>query len=521
MNKNGISSRIAGFINRIDVRFLIFITIFLNTVSLKLDENEEQYFAFAKAFMNPRWVPGAVSLKDVPGARIILDLIIGFALRFMSFEQVAVLGRTLIAVLIAFPLARIFKKLRFTNLDGIFLLQIICVLTHQSFFAKEWIFGAFETKGIAYLFIFFSLYCLLDNRYFKSVLFAGIAVYFHFLVGGWFAFILFVYLLASRTPLKTLLGYCITFAVLTAPFGIYLATTYLANNPSIIEGVQISRIYVFIRNPHHLDMIRQLKDWGSSAQVGVTMSLLCSLFCLRLYHASRDTAIRKLTLLNLVLFGQQFLSLLIATFDKSGGFLKFYPFRTSSLSFFLMLVLVMVLIKHSNIHQYPTPVERLPGKTPSRKGQTALITFMLIFVAAALCFKSYRNFNESYQLISPSPKAAAKFSLYDWIKQNTPNNAVFLDLNQQIREDLDFIRKTERDSFSVFKFIPTSNRLIYDWYQRAQEKEKVVNDIGYFSKLRQKYRIDYIVSKKGLPDKTFQLVYHNDYYFLYATQGVL
>jgi hypothetical protein len=510
MNRQNISTYITDSINRINTHLLVFIILFLNTFSLVLNENEENYFALAKSFVNPSWIPGSISLKDTPGTRIILDSIIGLALRFVSFEQVALLGRALIAVLFAFPLARIFRKLRFSNLEGIFMLQIICVLTHQSFFAKEWIFGAFETKVVAYLFIFYSLYYLLDNRYFKSVLFSGIAVYFHFLVGGWYAFILFVYLLISRVPLKALLLYCLAFAALTAPFVIYLATTYLANNPNIIEGVQISRIYVFIRNPHHLDMIKQLKDWGSSAQIGLVLSILSCLFCLRLYTGSRDALIRKLTLFSIILFCQQFVSLLIALIDKSGAFLKFYPYRTSSLSFVLMLLLLMMLIKRSNIHQFPTPLR------PAGYQKTALVTFMIIFVAAGLCFKIYKNINESSEMISPSPKASARFSLYSWIKQNTPSDAVFLDLNEQVRDNLDFIRRTERDSFSVFKFIPTSNRLIYDWYQRVQEKKKVEADVRYVSKLRQKYRIDYLVSKKPLTDKGFQLVYHNDNYFLYS-----
>jgi hypothetical protein len=516
MDNKKVSSYIVDTFNRIDTRLLIFIFIFLNTFSLVLDENEENYFALARAFMDHDWIPGAVSLKDVAGARIIFESIIGLVLRFATFEQVAVFGRGLVAILFAFPLAKIFKKLRFTNLEAIFLLQIICVVTHQSFFAKEWIFGAFETKAISYLFIFFSLSYLIYNRYFLSVLFSAFAVYFHFLVGGWYALILFFYLLISRTPLKTILGYCLTFAAVTAPFGIYLATTYLADNPDVIDGVQVSRIYVYMRNPHHLDMIRQLHNWGSSAQVGVTLSFLFGILCFRLYSSSRDSIIRKLTLLNLILFSQQFLSLLIALFDKSGAYLKFYPYRTSSLSFVLMLLLLILLFKGSNFWQTRHFSQQSPAKMPSAGPKPAIIFFMTICIIAGLGIKLNKNFNESYKVISPSPKASARIDLYAWIKQNTPRDAVFLDLNEKVRENLDFIRKTERDSFSVYKFVPTSNRLIYDWYQRMLEKERVVKDLAYLPKLKQKYCIDYLVTKTPLQDKSFQLVYHNDYYYLYS-----
>ena len=195
--------RLAHRINRVDKRLLIFALLFLNTLSLVLGENEEEYFAFAKAFMDPAWIPGAKSVIDIPGTRILFDTVIGFALRYATFEQVALVGRCLIALLFALPLARIFTKLRFTNLDSIFLLQLICVLSHQSFFGKEWIFRSFETKTISYVFVFYSLYYLLDTRYLRSVLFAGFAVYFHILVGGWYALLLFVFLLVSGTDRKS------------------------------------------------------------------------------------------------------------------------------------------------------------------------------------------------------------------------------------------------------------------------------------------------------------------------------
>jgi hypothetical protein len=107
-------------------------------------------------------------------------------------------------------------------------------------------------------------------------------------------------------------------------------------------------------------------------------------------------------------------------------------------------------------------------------------------------------------------------SLYGWIKTHTPPDAVFLNLNQRLRDDLDFTRRTDRDRFSVFKFVPTSNKLIYDWYRRVQEKDRVRSDISVIGELTKKYRIDFVVSRTPLDDLHLKLVYSNDYYFLYA-----
>jgi hypothetical protein len=508
--------RIVKLINQLNTKQLIFALLLLNILSLALGENEEEYFAFAKAFMNPAWIPGATSVVDIPGTRLIFDSLVGFALRYATFEQVALAGRCLIALLFAFPLARIFTKLRFTNLESLFLLQLICVLSHQSFFGKEWIFHSFETKTISYVFVFYSLYYLLDTRYLQSILFGGLAVYFHILVGGWYALLLFVFLLVSRIPLKNILRYALVFSALTAPFGFYLADTYLVDNPGIIDGIRISQIYVYLRNPHHLDIISQIGHWGSSAQIGVILSLVAGWMCVRLYYSYCDEVIRKLALLNIVIFGQQLVSLLIALKDTSGAFLKFYPYRTSSLSLFLVSLLLMVLAKRSFLWS-ATRTEGLSLAEEEAGGHAmAVAAVMIICIAAGLSINLYKNVRDSFELLWPAPEESARLSLYGYIKKTTPPDAVFLNLNQREREDLDFVRRTERDRFSVFKFVPTSNKMIYDWYRRVQEKDRVKQDITYIGKLAKKYRIDYVVTKTPLNNPCLRLVYSNDYYCLYS-----
>jgi hypothetical protein len=510
--------RVVNRVNRADKRLLIFALLFLNTLSLTLGENEEEYFAFARAFMDQTWIPGAKSVIDIPGTRIFFDTIVGFVLRYATFEQVALAGRCLIALLFAFPLAKIFTKLRLTNLESIFLLQLLCVPSHQSFFGKEWIFRSFETKTISYVFVFYSLYYLLDTRYLRSVLFAGFAVYFHILVGGWYALLLFVFLLVWGTPLKRILRYALLFSALTMPFGVYLADTYLVDNPGIIDGVRISQVYVYLRNPHHLDIISQIGHWGSSTQIGVILSLLAGWLCIRLYLSNRDEVIRKLALLNIVIFGQQLLSLLIALKDTSGAFLKFYPYRTSSLSLFLVALLLMALAKRS----FLMPPPRTEGVSPPEEATgghaTAVAAVMIICITAGLSVNLYKNARDSQELLWPAPEEAARMLLYGWIKNHTPPDSVFLNLNQRERDDLDFVRRTERDRFSVFKFVPTSNRMIYDWYRRVQEKDRVKGDIGHIDELTKKYRIDFVVSKTPLDNTRLALVYSNDYYFLYSVQ---
>jgi hypothetical protein len=58
--------------------------------------------------------------------------------------------------------------------------------------------------------------------------------------------------------------------------------------------------------------------------------------------------------------------------------------------------------------------------------------------------------------------------------------------------------------------------MIYDWYRRVQEKDRVKADIAYIDELSKKYRIDFVVTKTRLDNPCLRLVYSNDYYFLYS-----
>jgi len=319
-----------------------------------------------------------------------------------------------------------------------------------------------------------------------SVLFSVLAVYFHVLVGGWYSLILFIYLLLSKIPSKTFFLYLLIYIGLTAPIITYLAATYLIDNPVVIDGINMNWVYVFFRNPHHLDLITQIGEFGSSAQTGVILSLLCCALCLHILYRCDKTLYKNAARMSVIIFSQQFAGLSIALFDHTGAFLKFYPYRTSSLSFFLMFIILGIFMREKlfchdnvrnghaceNIHLLDLP--------------NILAGFMILFTLCGLSFNLYKNMRDSSEVFFPSPRTDARTSLYDWARECTPPDAVFLDLNMNARDDLDFIRRTERESFSVFKFIPTSNKLIYDWYTRVIEKKRAQTDVSYLHEIRKK-----------------------------------
>lgn len=506
--------KVVDLINRIDLRVLMFAVIFLATFSIKLSDNEEEYFVFAKAFADPHWIAGALSIKDVPGTRIIFDTVVGWALGFASFEQVAAGGRTLCAILFAFPLSLFFKKLRLSHMEAVFLLTAF-VVSHQSFFGNEWIFRSFETKVVSYVFVFYSIYYLIEQRIRLCVIFAAAAIYFHVLVGGWYVLALFACLFFRRTPLKEVLTSALMLAVLLTPLAFYLAGAYLVHNPNVIDGVTVSWVYAYVRNPHHLDVLGRLVQGKTSVQIEVALSAVMGWLCIKTCLNGKDPAIRALCLLSLALFAQQFLSLLVAFFDTQGVFLKFYPYRTSALSLFLSLTLLLLLFKQSGwlpSQESTSPVADSNG----RAGWLAVVTVMLAFMVLGLGSRLYINAVDSYRVAYPSAKQLAMNSTSDWIRRNTDSAAVVLDLEDRSPGHLDFIRQTQRDSFSVYKFVPTTNLLIYEWYLRVLARDRVVKDISVLPAIKGKYRIDYILSERPLPGDTLRPVYQNEFFHLYA-----
>ncbi len=506
-----VGRKIAAAMERADLRLLIFLLLLLNTFSLVLEGNEEEYFAFAKAFMNHNWIPGAASLRDVPGGRIIFDTVVGWFLGFAGFGQVAVMGRALCALLLAFPLAAIFKKVGISNLATLCVLQFLALLSHQSFFGFEWIFGSFEAKVLCYVCVFYSFYFFLEKKYWPSILIAGLSVYFHVLVGGWYGIVLFTCLLLSGVPIRRLFVLGCVFTAVMLPMIAYLYFNYLADNPNIINGVQVSWVYVFFRNAHHLDMMGQIGRFGSTAQSGILLSLLSFIFCFWLRRKSDDGIMRDLTLFSMVLFAQQFVSLVIGAFDHSGEFLKFYPYRTSSLSLFLMLVIVVRLLDRTGVEADSTPESTRSVPSASNRRQALATNLMIGFVAVGLCFKVGDNIKESLGILNPSPADSARTELYEWIAANTDPAAVFLNLDKG-KGQIDFMRRTGRESFSVHKFVPTTNPLIYDWYIRVQEAKRVKDDPAYVRDLRKRYLIDYLITRKPVEETMSGTVYENELY---------
>ncbi len=497
--------------NRQNTFLIIFILSLANFMSFTPCGGEEQYLAFAKQYMNPEWMPHSFTLNHPAGGNWAFQVIFGFLLRYFTFEQVAIWGRLLNFFLYAIPLALIFRKLKFTNIEVIFLLQLL-FFPHQSIWAGEWVYKNVEEKTLAYIFVFWAIYFLLKDKPIHSSVFLAIATYFHFLVGGWIFLFVFVYFAIRNRSLRSIILNGGIYAILVLPLFIYLARTYFTYNPKIINGVNTDSIYAFFRLKNHIGMFGDLHYFVSNNLGSVLIVLAMFAICVFWFRKIKLGALQQLNMLNIIVFSQQFIFIGIGLFDKNGTFMKMYPFRTNTMSTFLFILEIGLVFRyysnHKHFYQLTDEIRFLKKKTFRQKKLYYLnglhsilfVLFLPVFVIE-LC-QTINERNLTYGNIDPQ-----MYSLMEYSKLNTPKESVFLFLDGD--NPISFIRFAERERFVVEKYTPTMSRTIYEWHSRIICKQKLQKDISLIDSVKSIYRIDYLVSDSSLtypslkPEKSF------------------
>jgi hypothetical protein len=76
------------------------------------------------------------------------------------------------------------------------------------------------------------------------------------------------------------------------------------------------------------------------------------------------------------------------------------------------------------------------------------------------------------------------------------------------------IRRTRRDNFVHFKFVPGGTLKLYEWYKRLQVVEKVEESPSYIQEVRKDYKVDYVLTPQGF-EMPLEVVFENEGYRLY------
>jgi hypothetical protein len=501
-----LSEKIVKWFNRQNLVLLLFIIGTANYIGWELYGGEEQYLGFAKQFMDHEWMPHSFTLNHPAGGNLVFQVVTGFFLRYFSFEQVAFWGRLINFFLLAIPLALIFRYLRFTNIETVIIFQLF-YLPHQSIWAGEWVYKHIEEKSIAYIFIFFALYYLFKNKPLKSTLFTAAATFFHFLVGGWFFIISLIFYAVNKKSFKELLIYSGLYILILLPFIIYLGKVYLVNNESVISGIHTGWIYAYYRLPNHIGIFRDLAYFKNQHLEGVLTAFALFLLCIFYFRKFKRHDIQVLNTLNIIIFIQQFIFIIVAWFDKNGILLKTYPFRTSALTAFFMWLEIGLIFKYygswSIFNALSARLRIFKNKKFLERKllyASRMNLFLLVIFFAYFLFECSETISTGNREDPPPDEAMQK--VINFAKTETVSKSVFLIFDDKWHPS--FIRRSNREKFVVYKFVPTESKIIYEWYDRLMWKEKLQTDISLIDSVRKQYRIDYLVSKENYAISSLQ-----------------
>ncbi|WP_298345951.1 DUF6798 domain-containing protein [uncultured Algibacter sp.] len=455
-------------------------------------DNEENYLQLAKAFYDPEWIKNSFVFSESSGARLLYQYIVGFFLSYFSFETVTIFFRLILIIAYSLVLSKIYKKIKLNNLC-IAAHLVFLFLDHQSLFGGAWMLVSIEAKGFAYLFALLGLYNILNKRDYRAIVFLIIATYFHILVG----FYMFAYLMLtlisldklSIKNLKSIILKSLIYFVVIGPFVVYLLSATQVD-PSLKPNSDW--IYTHYRNPHHTTLFKSLDYFLHNHLFGVSYAIIG--LVILVYLKSHKKSNYELSFLYNFAIISLFITLLIVPisyFDKSGTFLKYYPYRINTVSTFVLTLLITKSLYNAIKSNYLNKI----------------YFFLILVFCISLMPLLLSRINKSLNYL--------KLDEFDdvcyYIKDNIEKQAVIF----SPLEEYSMTRKMERDRFVLFKFVPADLSKIHEWYNRVEAKKGAVKNIDSLEKLSKKYKINYLLTNEESLGEYLNLIYKNKQYYLY------
>ena len=457
------------------VLFILFAANFLTFVP---DANEEVYLQVSKQYINPQWIPNSFNLTEFAGARVLYVYLSGFLLEWTSFEMVTFTGRLFIIFWLSWSMSALLKKTTIPNTYTLFLLQII-FFSHQSLFGGENFLLGFEPKHIAYGFLFFALGKLIEQKYIQAILLITIATWFHILVGGWFFLAFLIYLFFTKeVSFKQIILSGIAYGILLSPLVWNLIREILLKAPSAQGALTADWIYCYFRHPHHTAIFYSMDYFYHHHAAGVLWTVFIAIVTIAIYPRLLSPTLLPINKLTAVISCLLLVNVVLAFFDKEGHFVKFYPFRLASIDLWLFYLLTFSII--------------VPYFARQESIQKIIIiaTLMFFIVSSSLNLYKMVRFIKN--------RHAPFYEMTDYIKTHTPVDAIVYFDDETEDYTYSFIRKSERDRFVMYKFVPSATDNIYIWYDRILIQDKIKMNPSYIFEAKKKYKIDYALTKDSI-----------------------
>jgi hypothetical protein len=418
-----------------------------------LSDNEENYFALAAHAVSLQPAPPYTAVFDASHHRAVSEVLLGGLITAVGYEHAQIIARGLAAIAYAFLLAGILRRFGLSLLDAVLVL-VAYALVGQTLMGGEWLFNGFEAKVISYCLVLAGLYMAATGPSFlaPTLLFAQ-ATYFHFLIGGfWFFAAMAGRLIEDRREFGRVLGSVALFAVTVAPLFAVIAWSRLADGRAFVPPADLpspDAIYSIIRAPWHAAPFLGLDSFVSQWLPGCVAAAVMLAACLAI--ARRPEAGRwKVTTVWLAgLLAYLFVALAASYFDRDSGVLgKLYLFRPAALILLLWLTFVMAYLASLGLR----------GWTVARVAALALLVPLFLMGAVDRVQADRQR----------AGQAGAKDALGAALAERAAPGSVVL-IDPQIEWSyLDFERRTGYPSLVAFKFMPTNDPQIVEWYRRME-----------------------------------------------------
>ena len=175
----------AGQVGTTAMEVLLLASLFgILTWSIAPGVNEAHYLCKAKHFWNPEFCPDDIFLASA-NAHWLFLFVAGWFTQFLSLESLAWAGRIVCWLFVAWGWQRLASCVTECSWRIVLSGGLLVVLNQQGHLAGEWLVGGFESKPIAYGFVFWAIASLLRQRIVLGMCFLGLAICVHALVGIW------------------------------------------------------------------------------------------------------------------------------------------------------------------------------------------------------------------------------------------------------------------------------------------------------------------------------------------------
>ena len=516
---------------------LNFMVIWILNAELVPGINESHYLTKAKHAWNPEFAPSDLFLSS-GNAHWSFSLVAGWMSTWMPLPAVAWLGRIGCWLLMSIAWQRCAARLHLTAIHAACVLAGWMLGTRLGNWAGEWAIGGFEGKAIAYPLIALAMASMLENKWPRVWLLCGVAVAFHPLVGGWAGLTLFgAWLWWGRDRHAPLLReFALQLPMMGAAGIISLVgiapALAMIGGPAKQGDIVVAQIHAFYRLAHHQTPHLFWASQHIAGAFSLGMLIVSTGLLRKVMVQFRDEAHQlqpawRLMCLAWLAVGINAIGLAIDLIgvqlrpDLAASLLRFYWFRWADIIVPLAWIcgLWSVGLYLQRTHQSRLSVGwHTSGLLITLACSLSLVGVVcqrVSFLLGTDVAPADRTLlmSESSQLASSPEVAEEWIAVCNWIRLNTPPEALFL----TPRAQQTFKWYAERAEVVTFKDVPQDSQSLLEWYDRigrcAPPRDANLQPLGWsteqIKRLQRRYKFQYVVVDRRIQTEAplLQLVY--------------